>query len=73
MSKVPKLSDQLRAVIDSSGLSRYRIGEELGIDQATLSRFMNRERGLRMDVLDTLFVNLGLRVVVDKNARKLKP
>lgn len=73
VSRVPKLSDQLRAAIDASGLSRYRIGKELGIDEATLSRFMSGERGLRMSVLDQLSVFLELRVVSGKRARRSKP
>ena len=73
MSRVPKLSDQLRAAINASELTRYRIGKELGIDEATLSRFMSGERGLRMSVLDKLSVFLGVRIVIDKQARRSKP
>jgi transcriptional regulator with XRE-family HTH domain len=73
MPRVPKLSDQLRAAINASELSRYRIGKELGIDEATLSRFMSGERGLRMSVLDKLSVFLGVRIVIDKQARRSKP
>jgi len=70
MPKVPKLSDQVRAAIDASGLSRYRIGKDLGIDEATLSRFMSGGRGLRMNVLDRLSVYLELRIVAGKRRRK---
>ena len=73
MPRVPKLSDQLRAAINASELSRYRIGKELGIDEATLSRFMSGERGLRMSVLDKLSVFLGVRIVIDKQAKRSKP
>ena len=55
-----KLSDQVRAAIGSSGKSRYRIAKDLRISEATLSRFMSRERGLTLKVLDQLADYLGL-------------
>ena len=33
------LTDQLRQAIDDSGLTRYRIAQETGIGEATLSKF----------------------------------
>jgi transcriptional regulator with XRE-family HTH domain len=72
MPKVPKLSVQLRAALKSCGLSGYRIGKELGIDEATLSRFMSGKRGLRMSVLDRLSVFLGVRIVIDRKRKRSK-
>lgn len=72
MAKVPKLSDQLRTAIRESGLTRYQIGKELEIDEGALSRFMSGERGLRLSVLDELSVFLGVRIVIDKKARRFK-
>ena len=56
-----KLSDQIRQAIGGCGLTMYRIWKETGIDPATLSRFMSRERGLPMKTLDVLadFLNLS--------------
>ena len=34
------MSQQLREVIDASGMSRYRICKEIGLDEGTMSRFM---------------------------------
>ena len=48
-----KMSDRIRRMIDDSGLTRYRLWQETGIDQATLSRFM-AGGGLSMDNLDKL-------------------
>jgi transcriptional regulator with XRE-family HTH domain len=58
-------SDQIRAAVDGSGLSRYRICKDVGIAQATLSRFMNGKGGLSMDSLDRLAALLNLRIVAD--------
>jgi transcriptional regulator with XRE-family HTH domain len=57
------LSDQLKPLIDRSGMTRYRICKEIGLSESTMSRFMAGERGLSMEVLDRLFPLLGLRVI----------
>ena len=51
--KVQPLSDQLRAAVEASDLSRYRIAKEIGCSQALLSRFMSGG-GLSFDVMDRL-------------------
>jgi transcriptional regulator with XRE-family HTH domain len=61
--KGTKLSDQIRQAVDASGLSRYRICKELGIGEATMSRFMSGQGGLSMATLDVLADLLNLRVV----------
>ena len=60
--KSKSLSDQIRAAIDASGKTRYRIWKETGISQATLSRFMSGERGLPMSVLDRLAKCIGIEI-----------
>jgi transcriptional regulator with XRE-family HTH domain len=57
-----KLSDQIRRAVDESGLSRYRICKDAGIDQATFSRFMAGKVGLSMTTLDALADVLGLEL-----------
>ena len=66
--RVGTLSKQIRAMIDASGKSRYRICKDLKIDQATLSRFMNGQRGLTLKVLDRLADHLGLTVSMKESA-----
>jgi transcriptional regulator with XRE-family HTH domain len=61
-------SDQIRGVVDASGLSRYRICKEIGISEATMSRFMNGKGGLSMTSLDRLADLLGLEVVTRPKA-----
>ena len=62
-----RFSDQIRQAVDSSGLSRYRICKEAGIDQATFSRFMSGKVGMALPTLDALADVLGLDIIMTKN------
>jgi transcriptional regulator with XRE-family HTH domain len=57
------LGDQIRDHVNASGLSMLAVARGARIDRAALSRFLSRERGLRLDALDRLTVFLHLRVV----------
>ncbi len=67
-----KLSDQVRQAIDDSGITRYRISQETGIDQAALSKFYNGKRGFNSETLDVLGEYLGLRIVMDDRKGRKK-
>ena len=54
-------SDQIRRAIEGSGLSRYRIAQETGVDQASLSRFMAGS-GITTTTLDAIAEVLRLKV-----------
>lgn len=69
-TKQTKLSDQIRQAVDASGVGRNQICRDIGIDKATLSRFMSGERGLSTPVLDDLADYLGLDVVKRENESK---
>ena len=60
------VSDQIRQAIDDSGLTRYRIAQETGISETTLSLFCNGQRGLPMRTLDTLGEFLELKVTLGR-------
>ena len=49
-----KFSDQLRAAIEGSGLSRYQLARETEVSESSLSRFVANGKGLSMDSLDKL-------------------
>ena len=66
MCPMASLSDQIRRVVDRSGLSRYRICREIDLDQALMSRFMSGQGGLSIKSLDRLAKLLGLTVSVKK-------
>lgn len=63
------LTDQLRAIIEGSGVSRYEISRQTGIDQATLCRFLRRQAGVSAKVLDRLGVFFGLELRQPKRKR----
>ena len=67
--KKKKVSDKLRVVIDSCGVTRYRISQETGIAEATLSRFMVGQCGLSMKALDRLGEYLDLEVTLKRKKR----
>ena len=65
-----KMTDQIRQAIDDSGLTRYRIAQDTGIDESTLAKFYHGTRGLSQDNLERLFGYLGLRIVKDRQRTK---
>ncbi len=68
----PRLSDQLRRIIEDTPMTRYRIGKLTGIDQAVLSKFVRGERGLSTDSWDRLGELLKLRLVAEDRPEKRK-
>lgn len=60
-----KLSDQLRALVEQSPMTRYRISQLTGISQAVLCKFVQGERGISTESWDKLGECLGLRLVAD--------
>lgn len=61
-----KMTDQVRQAIDDSGLTRYRIAQDTGLDESTLAKFYHGTRGLSLDNLDLLCEYLGVRIVVER-------
>lgn len=70
MAKKPKrpatVSDQLKDAILNCGQTRYRIAQETGITEATLSKFIHGHHGLSLETVDTLGQYLGLQLVASK-------
>ena len=57
------ISDQLRRIIDDSGLTRYVIAKETAIDESTLAKFYNGRGGLSMKALDRLGEFLEIEII----------
>ena len=55
------LSEQLRAIIEKSELSRYEISKRSGVDASQLHRFVKGTGRLTTDSLDKIGRVLGLR------------
>jgi transcriptional regulator with XRE-family HTH domain len=69
----PTLTDVLRAAIQKSGLTLYRIGNATNIDPTNLGRFVRGELYIRLDKADRLAAYLGLRLVPDPDAVPPEP
>ena len=67
MAKRTKLlTDQLRQAIDDSGMSRYAIAKETGINEAALSKFYLGQRGLSTKALNALGECLQLTIIMGR-------
>ena len=69
----PTLTDVLRAAIEQSGLTRYRIAKETGIPESHLGRFVRGKMSVRLDKADKLAAYLGLQLVPDPDAKPPQP
>jgi transcriptional regulator with XRE-family HTH domain len=67
--KLSTLQDQLRRIIDKSGMSRYEIANAAGLDHATMSRFYTGERGLSMAALESLAEVLKIKLISAKRSK----
>ena len=56
--------------IDDSGLTRYQIAQETGIDESALAKFYNGHRGLSMEALNALGVCLQLKITLGRTPGK---
>ena len=70
MGKRPSISERLRAAILTAGESRYRIAQETGVDEAMLSRFVNRKTSFTLPAVDVLAEYLGLDLLPTKRQSK---
>ena len=62
-TKTTTIVDQLKAAIEASEATPYRIAKETGVPAPTLSRFLNGERDIRLETAATLATYLGLELV----------
>ena len=65
-SRSKTVSDQLREIIKSGPLSRYRIAKDSGVDASQLLRFMRGDGRLTTDSMDRIGAVLKLRYVADE-------
>jgi len=54
--------DSVREAVRTSGMSRYYLAQQSGVDEASLSRFVRGKSGLSMESLDAVAEVLGLGV-----------
>ncbi len=68
--RTKKLTDQLRQAIDDSGLTRYKIAKQTGIDESALAKFYNGHRGLSTEALNALGEYLQLTIHLGRKPEK---
>ena len=59
----PTMTDVLRAAIEGSGFTQYRIAKDTGIPATSIMRFLRVETSLLCDKADVLADHLGLTLV----------
>ena len=61
-----RFSDEIRKAVEESGVTRYRVWRDTGIDQGFMCKFVHGECGLSMETLDVLADYLDLHVATGK-------
>ncbi len=69
MPKSKDIEAQLRQAILQSDMSRYRLSQVTGVDNAVLSNFVNRKRSLTMTTAAKLAKALDLELRPRKKGR----
>lgn len=64
-----KVQDAIRAALEKSSKSRYRIAKESGIQASQLCRLLQGERQLKVQTLEQIAEALGLEIVVRPKRR----
>ena len=72
MGFMSQILDELRAAVEASDKSRYRLWQETGIEQSQLSRFVAGTSGLGIEHIEKLAEALGFEIVMQKKARRRK-
>lgn len=73
MSSKATISEVLKAAIEQSDLTRYRISRECGIPITSLRRFLDEGLSIRLTAADRLAALLGLHLVPDADAVPPEP
>ena len=69
------MEKQIKAAIEQSGLSVYRLAKNSGVPQAVLCRFVNGKRGITLATASKLVETLGFELVQKKkrSERRRRP
>ena len=62
------ISDDLRTILARRG-SAYGVAKEAGLPHTIISRFLNHERSMSLESLDSLAATFGLRLVEVRRGR----
>ncbi|MHC5109682.1 MAG: helix-turn-helix domain-containing protein [Planctomycetota bacterium] len=62
--------NEIRAAVNRSDLTRYRIAKDVGMSHTQMSRFMSGERGLSFDKAEELAAYLNLEIIIRPRRRR---
>ena len=62
--------EQLLEAIEESGLTRYSIAKDAGVDYYTLARFLDEGRDIRLSTVQKLAEYFGMRFTKPRIRRK---
>ena len=65
-----KLLDEIKRAIERSGQTRYAIAKGSGVSQAQLSRFVNGQQGLSIEVIEALADYLELEIILKPKTKR---
>ncbi len=71
-AKQKTISEQLKDAILSADKTRYRIVQETGLTEASLSRFVNGVCGLSLDSIDKIGTCLELEITIRKQTSRTR-
>jgi ribosome-binding protein aMBF1 (putative translation factor) len=63
---VMSIDQQLREAIDKSGLTRYRIAKDAGVEYDVLRRYLDDGRDLRLSNVEKLAAYFGMKLTTPK-------
>jgi transcriptional regulator with XRE-family HTH domain len=61
----PTISEQLREAIRQRGLTAYKVAKDAGVSHTIVQRFLDGDRGLKLDSADKIARTLRLRLTED--------
>ena len=62
---VPTISQRLREVIRRRGLTAYKVAKDAGVSHTIVQRFLDGDRGLKLDSADKIARSLRLQLMED--------
>jgi transcriptional regulator with XRE-family HTH domain len=63
-------TDQIRDAIDASGVTRYAIAHETGIDESSLAKFYNGKGWLSLESFEALGKFLNLKITLGSKPKQ---
>jgi transcriptional regulator with XRE-family HTH domain len=67
------LADEIKAVMDTKGVTAYEIAKRVGLNQSVLSRYFNGKVAMSLKALDTLLDYLGYELTIRKKRKTERP